>query len=98
MAGHSIEQWRMIPGGPASSRATRQPMASSGTRFNDRCLLSTVVPLANRQPRQCSAARHAGERPGRRLPALQALQPGRTFKRTPERSLGREGMPDDRGE
>jgi hypothetical protein len=40
--------------------------------------LSAVVPVAHRQPQERSAARQPEKRHGDRLPALQAVQAGRT--------------------
>ena len=45
---------------------------------DDRRLLPAFVPFAHGQSQECSAPRHAGKRPGDRLPALQALQSRRS--------------------
>ena len=46
------------------------------------------MPVAHRQPQERSAPRQPGEREGDRLPALQALQAGRTFDRRRWRQRG----------
>ena len=47
--------------------------------FNDRDLLSSIVPISDCQSEKRAIARHARSGESDRLPALQALQSGRTL-------------------
>src|SRR5215831_5263198 len=84
--------------GRVLSRATRQQMDISGTRFQQRASIVGRRALAHGQPQERSASRQSGKRQGDWLPALQALQPGWTFDRMRQRSPRRKGVPDHRRE